>query len=138
MYLKDFEYKDKMSQYSTVQHSYKSDDDPGSKIVFDIDSEESFHNILNSFPIVVVDVWAKWCNPCRLLGPKYDQLAHKYEKAFHEQRIIFLKDNIDQNEEIHKPFISVVPTFFIYVQGQRNVVEKFSDIDAILQDLLNH
>jgi thioredoxin-like negative regulator of GroEL len=126
-----------MSQYATVRESYKKDEDTGSKIVFDIDSEESFHDILQKFPIVVVDAHAKWCAPCRQLGPKYNQLAHKYEEAFNQGQVIFLKDDIDQNEDIHKPFISVVPTFFIYVQGQRNTVEKFSDIDAILQDLLN-
>ena len=126
-----------MSQYATVRESYKKDDESGSKIVFDIDSSESFQNILETFPIVVVDVWAPWCNPCRQLGPKYDKLAHKFEEAFNERRVIFLKDNIENNEDIHKPIVAVVPSFFIYVQGKRNVVEKFSDIDMILQDLLN-
>ena len=126
-----------MSQYSTVKESYKTDKDYGSKIVFDIDSEESFQDILQTFPIVVVKTWASWCQPCRQLGPKYNQLAEKYEEAFNQKRVIFLKDNIENNEDIHKPLVSVVPTFFIYVQGQRNTVEKFSDIDAILQDLLN-
>ena len=126
-----------MSQYSTVKESYKTDEDNGSNIVFDIDSEESFQDILKRFPIVVVDSHAKWCAPCRQLGPKYNQLAQKYEEAFNQGLVIFLKDDIDQNENIHKPFLSVVPTFFIYVKGQRNVVEKFSDIDAILNNLIN-
>lgn len=127
-----------MSQYSTVIQSYKNgdDDDSESKIVFDIDSEEDFEKILKKFSIVVVDVNAKWCNPCRQLAPKYDKLAKKYEHAFNEKIVIFLKDDIDINENLHKPIISVVPTFFIYVNGKRNVVENFNDIDGILQNLI--
>lgn len=125
-----------MSNYSSVRESYKTGEEDTSKIVFDIDTEESFQNILESFPIVVVDVHAPWCRPCKMLNPKYNELAKKYEDAFHQQQVIFLKDNIENNEDIHKPIVTVVPTFFIYVKGKRNIVEKFSDIDGILQDLL--
>jgi thiol-disulfide isomerase/thioredoxin len=127
-----------MSNYNTVKHSYSTDEDEPSKIVFDIDSIESFQQIIQSFPIVVIKIYGDFCNPCRMLKPKYDMLANKYENEFHLQKVIFLKENIEKVEDIHKPIISVVPTFFIYVKGQRHNVEKFSDIDIILQDLLHN
>lgn len=125
-----------MSNYSTFRDSYKTKEEETSPLVFDIKDPENFEDIVSNFPIVVVDVWSNKCRPCLMLSPKYNELAQKYEEAFHQQKIIFLKDNIEQNENIHKPLVMVVPTFFVYIRGQKHVVEKFSDIDIIVKDLL--
>lgn len=106
-------------------------------VVFDIRSNEELEKILQDFPIVVVDVWAAYCNPCKMLMPKYERIARKFERHFHNRHIIFLKDNIEQNQDIHKPHVRVVPTFFIYVRGQRYHIANFSEIEATVESALN-
>ena len=106
-------------------------------IVFDIRSNEELAKIVQDFPIVVVDVWAPYCNPCRMLMPKYEKIARKYERAFHDRLLIFVKDNIEQNIDIHKPHVRVVPTFFVYVHGQRYHISTFSEIEPTVESALN-
>ena len=126
-----------MSNYKTMRQMYPDDTEQNTDLILDIQSNEQLQEILNRFPIVVVDVWAPFCNPCRMLTPKYMELAQRYKIYIENGQIAFLKDNIEQNEDIHRPLVSVIPTFFIYINGQRKTVEKFSDIDGILQNLIN-
>lgn len=106
-------------------------------VVFDIRTQEELQRMIRDFPIVVVDVWAAYCNPCKMLLPKYEKIARKYERHFHDRHIIFVKDNIEQNPDLHKPDVRVVPTFFIYVHGQRYHIANFGEIEATVESALN-
>lgn len=106
-------------------------------VVFDCTSNDELQRLIQEFPVVVVDVWAPYCNPCKMLLPKYERIARKYEKQFQERRIIFLKDNIELNADIHKPHVRVVPTFFVYVHGQRYHISTFSEIEPTVESALN-
>jgi thiol-disulfide isomerase/thioredoxin len=112
--------------YASSESLISSDTRPS--LLFDIKDRENFENILQKFPIVVVDAWAKWCNPCKLIMPKYNDLAYDFEKDFLEEKIIFLKDHIDDDNSIHRSEVSVVPSFFIYVKGHKYNVPSFSDL----------
>jgi thioredoxin 1 len=87
----------------------------------------SFDEILQLKKIVVVDAWADWCIPCRECSPLFEELAHKYLSP----DIIFLKDNIDEEESIHRDKIQVVPTFFIYANGVEHSVIQGGEFDTI-------
>lgn len=115
---------------TTQQHGQAS------PVVFDLQSAEELQRMIHDFPIVVVDVWAPYCNPCRMLMPKFEKIARKYEGAFRDRRLIFVKDNIEVNADIHKPLVRVVPTFFVYVHGERYHISSFGEIEATVDSAL--
>jgi thioredoxin 1 len=85
--------------------------------------------------LVVVDVFADWCGPCRSLAPRYEALAGKYIN-----QAIFLKINLDDIDDADmKAEITALPTFFIFRNdGQRITKQKESGISvAQLESFIN-
>lgn len=82
-------------------------------MVDEITSKKTFDNILldKKNKIVVVDFFAQWCGPCKLLSPQFTTLAEKYKK----QPVKFIKVDIDSSPEIIEVCdITAVPTIFFY------------------------
>lgn len=137
-----------MNQYGTFEESYGSTNDasvesyqggqPSGRpsLVFDIEDKNSFHEILKLFAIVVVDVWAPYCNPCRMIAPKYVDIANSFATEHNQNLIIFMKDNIQQHDDIHKPDVTVVPTFFLYVLGKRYHIPDFREMRVTIETAL--
>lgn len=64
--------------------------------------------------IVVVDFFATWCGPCKLLAPVYEELGNEMQDIAK-----FLKVEIDQNMDLAKRFmVSTVPTIMIFKDGK--------------------
>lgn len=64
--------------------------------------------------IAVVDCWAEWCGPCRMMGPVIDRLAKKYGN-----RIKFGKLNVDENTTIPSKYdILSIPTLLVFKNGE--------------------
>ena len=99
----------------------------------DLVDSEHLNLLLKKFPIVVVDVWAQWCRPCKLIANDYEKLANKYPQ------IIFCKDNIDNENSPHKNKCDVVPTFFFYAYGEIKKLPgaDFTAIEQYLEKLLD-
>lgn len=84
--------------------------------------------VLNSDKPVLVDFWAEWCGPCRMVGPIVEELA----KEFDGQAIIG-KVNVDFNPGISNQFgIRSIPTLLIFKNGQ--VVDK--QVGAVPKNIL--
>ena len=67
---------------------------------------------------VLLDFWAEWCGPCKMLGPTFDRLADKYG-----EHVTFAKVNVDELPDIANKFsIRSSPTLVLLQGG--NVVEK--------------
>lgn len=63
---------------------------------------------------LVVDCWAPWCGPCRMMSPVIDELAKAYEG-----KITFGKMNTDENQEIAGKYgIQAIPTLLIFKDGK--------------------
>ena len=64
---------------------------------------------------VVVDFWAVWCGPCRMVAPEMEKLAEKYEGA-----IDVVKVDIDANPQIQRAFnIMSIPTIAFFAPGKQ-------------------
>ena len=66
--------------------------------------------------LVVVDFWAPWCGPCRMLGPIFEELANEYSD---NSSIKFVKVNTDENPEVATKFaIRGIPTIKFIKDGK--------------------
>lgn len=70
--------------------------------------------VLNSSKPVLVDYWAEWCGPCKMIAPTLDEAA----EAFAE-RLDFAKINIDENQQIPAQFgVRGIPTLMLFKDGE--------------------
>lgn len=68
---------------------------------------------------VLVDFWASWCNPCKMLGPVIDKLAETYDESDLKVR----KMNVDENKKKPSDYgVSGIPTLLLFKDGE--VVHK--------------
>ncbi|KKR88991.1 MAG: Thioredoxin [Candidatus Uhrbacteria bacterium GW2011_GWE2_41_1153] len=76
-------------------------------------------NVLKAQGLVLVDFWATWCGPCKLMSPIVDELALELDG------VVVGKVNVDENPDLARQFnILSIPTFIIFKSGQ--VIEQFS------------
>jgi thioredoxin 1 len=74
--------------------------------------------VMNSTQPVVIDFWAEWCGPCRLIGPVIEELSKEYEG-----RAIVGKVDVDANSEVSAKFnVRSIPTVLFIQNGV--VVDK--------------
>jgi thioredoxin len=71
--------------------------------------------VLHADKPVVVDFWAVWCGPCRMVAPEMEKLAEKYEGS-----VDVVKVDIDANPEIQRAFnIMSIPTIAFFAPGKQ-------------------
>lgn len=77
-------------------------------------TSENFENeVINSQSAVLVDFWASWCGPCRMLAPIVDEIASKHPE------IKFGKVNVDEEAALAAKFnIMTIPTLIVFKNGQ--------------------
>ena len=97
---------------------------------------ENFESYKNGELPLVVDLWATWCGPCKMLGPVISELAVDYDG-----KIVVGKCDVEENDEIASEFgVRSVPTILFVKGGQ--LVDKFvgatnkETLDAKFQALL--
>lgn len=80
-----------------------------------INSKEEFTNkVLNSKIPVLVDFWAPWCGPCRMIEPIFKELAIEYSG-----KTLFVKVNTDENGDIAYEYgIMSIPTLILFKNGK--------------------
>jgi len=86
----------------------------GSKPVVITDQTFEREALQSSGPLVLVDCWAPWCGPCRMIGPILDELA-----AESRGRYRIAKLNVDENPQTSSRFqIASIPTMLIFKDGK--------------------
>jgi thioredoxin 1 len=79
-----------------------------------VDSSNFQKDVLDADVPVVVDFWAEWCGPCRMIGPSLEEIAKELAG-----KVTITKLNIDENPDIAAKFgVRSIPTLMIFKDGE--------------------
>ncbi len=92
-------------------------------------TDDSFENtVLKSSIPVIVDFWAPWCNPCKMVAPVLDKLAIEYEG-----KLLITKVNVDNDQKFAQQYgVQGIPTMLFISNG--NVVHQ--QVGALPENML--
>ena len=82
--------------------------------LINITDEEFEDSILKNSGVCLVDFWAEWCGPCRMVGPVVEELADDYDG-----KIKFVKVNVDDANALASKYnVFSIPTLMIFNKGE--------------------
>lgn len=91
-------------------------------------TDGNFDEIISKYDTVVVDFWAPWCGPCRLIAPIIEQLAKEMKG-----KVVFAKLNTDENPKMAMRFrVMSIPTLILFKNGK--MVDR--NVGALPPDML--
>jgi len=98
-------------------------------------SADNYEEFIKGSEVVVIDLLAEWCGPCKVLGPIVEGLSHEYEMG--NANVKIGKMNVDENrDKAIELGVSSIPTILIYKEG--NLVERHTGMaqKTKLKDLI--
>ncbi|MCF0177964.1 MAG: thioredoxin [Bacteroidales bacterium] len=76
--------------------------------------DSNFNSLLGEGTPMIVDFWATWCGPCRMIAPTIDEISQEYEG-----KVIVAKCNVDENSELPMKYgIRNIPTLLFFKNGE--------------------
>jgi len=83
-------------------------------MVTDVTDQDFEEEVMKSVLPVLVDLWAPWCGPCRIVAPVVDKLAERYEGKFK-----FCRLNVDENPQTASKYkVMSIPTLIFFKGGE--------------------
>ena len=77
-------------------------------------TDSTFAQAVQKYPLTVVDFWAPWCAPCRMVSPVIEELSRDYAG-----RVAFGKVNVDENPMVSSSFgVQSIPTIMLFSRGR--------------------
>ena len=81
-------------------------------MVREVNGLNELKEVVNNNKKVVVDLWAPWCGPCKMLGPVVEKVSNEVSDT------VFYKVNIDDNEDIAYTYnVEAIPTLLVFENG---------------------
>jgi len=76
--------------------------------------DQTFDSTIKEYKIVVIDCWAEWCGPCRMIAPTIEAMATDYAG-----KVVFGKLHVDENNETATKYcITSIPTLLFFKDGK--------------------
>ena len=77
-------------------------------------TDSNFNDIVSKNSVVLVDFWAEWCGPCRMIAPMIEELANDYDG-----KAVIGKLDVDNNQESSIKFgVRSIPTLLVFKDGE--------------------
>ena len=97
-------------------------------------SDASFEEeVLNSDQPVLVDYWAEWCGPCKMIDPLLHELADEYDG-----KLKVAKCNIDENQDVTTQFkIRGIPTLMVFSGGKVQATKVGAVTKGVLKEFVD-
>jgi thioredoxin 1 len=77
-------------------------------------TDAEFKDLINGDKPVLVDFWAEWCGPCRMVGPIVEEIASEYS-----DKLAVAKLNVDENPQVSREYeVMSIPTLIVYQGGE--------------------
>ena len=77
-------------------------------------NEKNFDETVKNTPFLVVDLWAEWCGPCKMIAPYLDKISEKYS-----DKMKLAKVNVDEYPALAEKFqVTGIPTLLIFKKGE--------------------
>jgi len=102
-----------------------------------ITSKEEFDQVManNSSKLIVIDFYATWCGPCKMIAPKLNKMEEEFKEC------LFLKVDVDEalcEELIDDYQVKVMPTFVLFKNGQKVAQLEGNVPDQLREEVLKH
>tara|TARA_B100001750_G_C15381077_1_gene532474 strand:+ start:291 stop:611 length:321 start_codon:yes stop_codon:yes gene_type:complete len=92
-------------------------------------SDSNFNEIVTKNSVVLIDFWAEWCGPCRMIAPMIEELANEYNG-----KALVGKLDVDNNQESSIKFgVRSIPTLLVFKNGE--LVDRH--VGAVPKDTLS-
>ncbi|MDT7891124.1 MAG: thioredoxin [Thermoproteota archaeon] len=76
-------------------------------------NSNNFDEYIQKAKIAIIDFWAEWCMPCKIIAPIIEELAREYPD------VLFGKVNVDENPDLAERFyVSAIPTLILFKNGE--------------------
>ncbi|MFN9645584.1 MAG: thioredoxin family protein [Cyanobacteriota bacterium] len=86
----------------------------GSQNVVNIDSDSALRAAVEAAPALLLDVWAPWCGPCRLMAPVMEEMADRYG----ERLVVAKFKALDDDPTVERLEVKGLPTLILYIKAE--------------------
>ena len=115
-------FKNPAGRVYKLRRQKKGESDMSDKVKIYSSADMEFENLSKNH-LALVDFWATWCGPCRMMAPVIDELAEEMPD------VVFAKVNVDENPDLAMDLgIQAIPTMILYRDGE--IVERVIGVSA--------